>query len=315
MVGRRPRGRPGRGTRRRDHHGCGPHGGGATAGDTGGARDVSPCRPRPDQDAAVERSAAAPGPARRSVSPGERPGRRRQSLLARVAAALWRLRPAGAVGPDHVATRSRRRGLRRHPQGHGPRLGAAHRSRRPRPLRQSHLGLGAGDGDAGDGRRADRGLRPGVGAITRGAARARSHRRRACAPPSAARSGHGGWHDRPAVRQRDSRGRRPGHARRRRRAEAVPRARRPDAARAESGGAGPASAGRRSGRRPARRAPRPAAGLSRRRLALCGAGGGRRRAAARFGRPRVRRGGVRRRHRPRPRRRPAVRVGAASSIG
>ena len=110
--------------------------GGAAARNAGGARDVPAGRPRPDQDAAVERSAAAPRPQRRPVSARQFPGRRHQLVLARVAAAVRRLRSAGVVGRRHAATRADGEaydGIRKDTVHVGGRLTAG---RRPRSVRQ-----------------------------------------------------------------------------------------------------------------------------------------------------------------------------------
>ena len=118
---------------------------------------------------------------------------------------------AALAGPIALRLGARRRGLRRDPQGHRARGRPAHRRRRPRPVRQPDLGFGAGDGDRGHRRRADRRLRAGR--------RPRPARCTRCsiAPPrgsgrrSAAARPTGGWRDGAAVRERDSRRRRARH--------------------------------------------------------------------------------------------------------
>ena len=98
-VGTVPRGRrmPRRSTRAVDAL-ARPGRGGAAARDAGRARDVPARRPRPDQDAAVQRGVAAPRPPRRPVPARQCPGRRREPLLPRMAVAIRGLRSAGVVG-------------------------------------------------------------------------------------------------------------------------------------------------------------------------------------------------------------------------
>ena len=123
--------------------------------------DVQARRPRPDQDAAVERSAAAPRAQGAAASARERPGRRDQlcSLEFQLPYGLYDRRHIR--GADHAAARPRRRGVRRHSQGRRPRRRPHHARRRPRAVRQPDVGLGAHDGDDRDDRRAGRRLRAG----------------------------------------------------------------------------------------------------------------------------------------------------------
>ena len=116
--------------------------------------DVQARRSRSHQDASLVRGAAAPGAQGRPAAAHQLDGGRLQLVLARVPAAVRAVRRRAIEGDVELRLGRRGRVVSRHSQGRRARRRTASRWPIARAVRQSHVRLGADDGDDGDHARA-----------------------------------------------------------------------------------------------------------------------------------------------------------------